>query len=151
MVCPMAMSDQHTPSVTPELVVTDDFVLDGVHEGPVRVKRGELELVGELRGRLRLHVGARTVVRGLLVGELVVAPGVCARVFGTIRGTVIIEPAGELVLEQSAQLTGAVENAGHVLVRGLLAGPVRGAGTVVTEGSGCVESAAQTAEDSETA
>ena len=107
----------------PQLLIDGDHVLDGHHQGTVRVRAGDFHLAGTLQGTLWVDAGATARVTGGQRGEVRVAPG----------ATLLVEPGG--------RLAGELVNDGEVVVRGVFGGERRGTGGFRLEGGGFVGAA----------
>ena len=120
----------------PPLVVREDHVLVGVHEGSVYVEAGRFELVGVLQGSLHLSGGAPVFITGTHQGSLHVSARSLLTVSGAVQGSTHVESDAEVIVESGGKLAGSLHNDGQVLIRGVFGGTKFGLGSLVFESGG---------------
>lgn len=123
----------------PQLVVTNNHVIVGIHKGTVHVEAGTLYLRGTLQGTLDVQTGASVEVTGEQQGTVIIASGAKATVIGAIQGTTTVEPKASLVIEASGKVTGTLCNHGLVILRGVFGGTRSGAGSLCIEDNGYIK------------
>lgn len=123
----------------PRLVVSDDYVLSGTHQGGVHVEGGEFVLEGTLQGSLDLQSSVNAYIRGRQQGSVTVAKGAVVIVTGAIQGSTHVEVGGHVIVETSGRLAGSLTNYGEVLVRGVFGGSYTGDGNLKVEGDGRIK------------
>ena len=123
----------------PPLVVTEDHVLTGLHQGSVHVERGLFILSGVVQGSLHVHSGASAKIRGVQQGSVQVDDGCSIEIAGAVEGAMHVEPGGRVDVEASGKLAGSLYNDGLVVLLGVFGGPVTGSGEMRIEGNGHVK------------
>jgi cytoskeletal protein CcmA (bactofilin family) len=123
----------------PQLVVTKDHVIAGIHQGTVHVEAGTLYLRGTLQGTLDVQNGAFVEVTGEQQGTVTIASGAKITVVGAIQGTTTVEPKASLVIEASGKVAGTLCNHGLVILRGVFGGAQSGAGSLCIEDNGYIK------------
>ena len=123
----------------PRLVVTDGYILAGLHQGGVHVETGELTLAGTLQGSLDAQSGTRVCIRGRQQGSVSVASGAVVVVAGAIEGSVHVRRGGQVIIEAGGRLAGSLTNYGEVIVRGVFGGSYIGDGDMKLENDGYIK------------
>lgn len=121
------------------MVIDQDHVLIGVHQGTIHVEAGHFELRGVQQGTLVLHEGTTALVSGRQEGTITLAPNVSVTLTGVIQGTTQVPRGSELVVEHGAQLSGTLHVDGLVIVRGVYGGARSGRGEMRCEGDGFIK------------
>jgi hypothetical protein len=119
---------------TPQLVITEDFTLTIAHQGQIHVEAGTLVLDGVHEGSMRVHSGATAIIRGMRTGSLLVELEGKAIIIGETRGSSTIDQGGILVIERSGRVTGSIMNLGKVMIRGEHTGSRNGTGQYLVDG-----------------
>lgn len=123
----------------PPLVVTEDYVLTGIHQGSVHVEGGRFTLDGVLQGSLHIHPGASAEIRGIQQGSVHIDVGCSIEVAGAVEGSTHVEPGGRVEVEASGKLAGSLHNDGLIVLRGVFGGSVTGKGEMRIEGNGRIK------------
>jgi hypothetical protein len=90
-----------------DMRVTDERSLRGVNRGTVTASAGgDLGLLGMVIGDLVIEPGVRVMLHGTVTGSVYNGGGVLA-VFGTVRGN-IITTDGQTGIDSTAQIRGKV-------------------------------------------
>jgi hypothetical protein len=127
----------------PKLVVTDDYLLSGVHQGGIHVEAGCFRLVGTQQGSLDVMKGATASIFGLQQGSISVATDAVVTVAGAIQGSAYVAAGGLLIIEAGGRLAGSLKNYGNVLIRGVFGGPATGDGHLRLEDGGHIKEPVQ--------
>lgn len=120
----------------PQLVITSDQDLMGVHHGTIQVESGHLHIQGENHGTLTLHPGSAATISGEQHGTVSISSGASVTVLGALHGTTDVSPHASLVVEATGKLAGTLSNDGSVVVRGVFGGARSGQGSLRFEGNG---------------
>jgi hypothetical protein len=123
----------------PQLILEEDYVLTGFHQGTVRVRSGHFVLQGVLQGTLDIQSGVDASIRGAQQGTVSIAGGARVDVTGAIEGTTSVDEGAVLEIEAGARLAGALTNHGLVILRGTFGGPESGTGELRIEETGRIK------------
>lgn len=123
----------------PRLVIAEDHILTGTHQGGVHVEAGEFTLEGTLQGSLDVQSGVKASIRGRQQGSVAVGQGAVVVVTGAIEGSTHVSRGGTVITEASGRLAGSLTNHGEVVVRGVFGGSYDGDGEFRLEGSGYIK------------
>jgi hypothetical protein len=123
----------------PPLIIRDDHVLTGLHQGSIQVEAGTCTILGTLQGRLTVFAGAVVHINGTQQGNMFVSTHARVIVTGEIQGTAKIDLDGTLIIEETGILEGLLSNDGEVIVRGFISGGQIGSGKIQLEGKGHIK------------
>lgn len=131
--------DNINGQLVPPLVISDDYVLTGIHPGTVHVEAGTLRIQGTLQGTLDVQSNANAIVIGKQQGTVAIAPNATVIVEGELQGTACVDRGATLVVEPSGKLAGTLSNDGLIILRGVFGGAQSGAGELRLEGGGYIK------------
>ena len=123
----------------PQMVVKNDFAIQGSHSGTVHVENGTLTIYGELHGTLDVQRAASVIIIGKQHGTVSVKNNAKVTVIGELHGTTNVESLGTIVVEETGKLAGTLCNNGIVIVRGVFGGAQSGNGDLILEGNGYIK------------
>lgn len=123
----------------PQLVVTEDYIIQDKHIGTVHVESGTLTIKGELNGTLDVQEGSKIVIFGEQHGTVSIDSGAEVIIYGEIHGTTTINYESVVIVEESGKLAGTLENNGKLIIRGVFGGVQSGNGEIVLEGHGQIK------------
>lgn len=123
----------------PQLVVTEDFIIQGMHNGTVHVESGVLTIQGELHGTLHVQNGTKVVIIGKQHGTVSVDSEAIVIVYGELHGTTTIDYGSIVIVEEGGKLAGSLINNGQLIVRGVFGGAQSGNGKLILEGNGHIK------------
>lgn len=123
----------------PQMVVEDDFIIQGKHTGTVHVENGTLTIQGELHGTLDVQSGAKAIIIGEQHGSVSVANNAEVVIFGELHGTTNVSAYGSVIVEAHGKLAGTLSNNGTVIVRGVFGGAQSGCGELILEENGYIK------------
>lgn len=118
----------------PPLVIQENYVLTGKHQGSVHVDKGELIIQGELQGSLHIHQNSKTIISGKHQGSVHLESGALLIILGQQQGSTHIAQNGTLIIEQQGRLAGSTHNNGSIYLRGVFGGSRKGNGEFIVEG-----------------
>lgn len=130
------------PTLEPEeIVVSEDTLISGMHNGSVTVDAATLVIRGTVSGSLAVNNGARVVIetRGMVNGSTAVSGGSVVEVRGGLHGSTHIEAGSQLTVAAGGTVAGSMHNEGRVIVQGRIAGTHRGHAAEMLPGSRRVE------------
>ena len=122
----------------PPLVVKDNTVLSGIHQGSVYVESGILTLRGTLQGSLSIGSGAKVVIIGKQQGSVSVCANGAVIVNGSLEGSTSVANGATVVVEKGGKLMGSLNNQGTTIVRGIYGGSYEG-NSIILEDSGYIK------------
>lgn len=123
----------------PPLIVEDNYLLEGVHQGTVIVKSGAFRISGENYGTLSIGSQVVAEIDGIQAGTVSVADGARVIVRGRLDGSVAISSGAQLIVEATGRLAGSLHNDGRLIVRGVFGGARSGAGELILQGAGYIK------------
>lgn len=123
----------------PNTVVTADQTLTGLHQIGVEVLHGTLTIDGTLQASLSISDGAAAIVNGLVQGSVSISGSGKLVVFGKVQGSVKIASDAEVVIESAGSISGSMQNAGSLIIRGAFGGAYGGNGHRSMEGDGYIK------------
>lgn len=123
----------------PKLVIDSDYVVNGTHQGSVRVLGGQFVLAGTLQGSLAIERGVSAMVTGTQQGSVTIGYGSIVTVTGAIQGSTRVERGANLIIEPGGKLAGSLSNDGTVIVRGVFGGSQTGTGQIRIEEPGYIK------------
>ena len=88
----------------PQLVVTEDFIIQGKHRGTVHIESGTLTIQGELHGTLDVQKGTKVVIIGEQHGTVSISSGAEVIVYGELHGTTTIDYGSIVIVEEGGKL-----------------------------------------------
>jgi len=121
------------------LVVKEDYMLMGEHNGTIHVESGKFTLLGTLKGTLDIQECVIAEIIGKQMGTVSVDAGGCVTVQGAIEGTASLARGSKLVIEETGKLAGTLNNNGKVILRGVFGGARSGNGEFIIEGNGYIK------------
>jgi len=122
----------------PPTILTSDTIIDGVHQGTVRVERGILTISGELHGSLNVQRGTKVLIIGKQHGTVNVEENALVTVNGELNGTTNVAYGGTIKVEDTGRLAGSLNNQGTVIVQGVFGGAHSG-NDVILVGNGYIK------------
>ncbi|MBC8589660.1 polymer-forming cytoskeletal protein [Wansuia hejianensis] len=122
----------------PQMVISEDTIISGVHHGTVHVERGVLTISGKLYGTLDAQSDTKVVITGEQHGTVNVNDNALVIVSGKLHGTTSVSYNGTIEVENTGKLVGTLNNRGTVIVRGGFGGVLSGNG-VILEGNGYIK------------
>jgi cytoskeletal protein CcmA (bactofilin family) len=123
----------------PPLVVREDRVLTGIHQGSVHVESGQFTLAGVIQGSLDIQSGVTAIITGAQQGSVSLESGSEVSVRGAIEGSAYVDHGATLVIEAAGRLAGSLSNYGLVILRGVFGGSQDGTGEFRIEGDGRIK------------
>lgn len=123
----------------PQLVVTEDFIIQGKHRGTVHIESGTLTIQGELHGTLDVQKGTKVVIIGEQHGTVSISSGAEVIVYGELHWTTTIDYGSIVIVEEGGKLVGTLINSGQIIVRGVFGGAQSGNGKLLLEGNGQIK------------
>lgn len=122
----------------PPLVVKDNTILFGTHQGSVYVENGVLTLTGTLQGSLNVNSGTKVVIIGKHQGSVNVLENGEVIVNGTLEGSTSVANRATVIVEKGGKLMGSLNNQGTTIVRGVYAGSCIG-NRIILEDNGYIK------------
>ena len=123
----------------PQLVISEDYVIQGKHSGTIHVEGGELIINGEVNGTLCVYKDASVVIYGKQNGTVSIESGAKVVVVGELNGTTTINNGSTVTVEEKGKLAGTLSNSGRLIVRGVFGGEQSGQGEIILEGNGQIK------------
>ncbi|AKA72048.1 hypothetical protein [Clostridium scatologenes] len=123
----------------PQLIVTDDFTIQGQHEGTVHVESGILTIQGQLDGTLDVQKGVKVFIIGKQNGTVSIESGAEVTVYGELNGTTTIDYGSAVIVEKGGKLAGNLNNNGQLIIRGVFGGAQSGNGKFIIEEGGQIK------------
>ena len=123
----------------PPLVVREDHILTGTHEGSVHVEAGQFTLAGVIQGSLDIQGGVRALISGAQQGSVSLEPDSVVTVTGAIEGSAAVGAGATLIIERGGKLAGSLRNDGLVILRGVFGGSRDGSGEFRIEEHGRIK------------
>lgn len=123
----------------PPLVINDDYVLIGTHQGSVHVEKGIFTLEGTLQGSLDIQQKVTASIKGNQQGSINIRSNAKVTVDGAIQGSTTIDHNALLVIEAGGRLAGSLSNYGKIIIRGVFGGSRSGDGELIIEGDGYIK------------
>lgn len=123
----------------PPLVINEDYVQAGTHQGYVIVERGMFTLGGTLQGLLVIQHGVTASIKGTQQGSIIISSGAKVAVTGSIQGSITVEQEALLIIEDGGKMVGPLSNSGKVILRGVFGGSQSGRGEFIIEGNGFIK------------
>lgn len=125
----------------PQMVIENDFTIQGKHNGTIHVENGTLTIQGELYGTLDVQTGAKAIIIGKQHGTVSVENNAEVIIVGELHGTTNVCNYGTVIIEKHGKLAGTLSNNGVVIVRGVFGGAQSGNGELILEGNGYIKQA----------
>jgi len=124
---------------TSPLIIHDDYVIDGLHQGSVILKSGSLVINGVVQGSLEVFDNTKAEINGNHQGSVHLGNGAVVVINGKLNGSITIERNGKVIIEKNGLLAGSIINYGEILIRGVLAGSRSGNGHIEIEDNGIIK------------
>jgi cytoskeletal protein CcmA (bactofilin family) len=120
----------------PPIVITSDYVLTGVHNVPVIVEAGKLQVTGTVNGSLRLSSNTTTTIKGTVNGSVHLENASTVIVTGSLNGSLHTNYGATAIVERTGKLAGSIHNEGTIIIRGVFGGSGFGSGELRYEDGG---------------